>query len=204
MDIRFRTMTVEPKWRRVGSHCNVRASYDKAIRSLRHELTQIGATDVVIEAGFSDSDLRNDGLPRATVRPRFSTVRVTFKKGGTPLSFVAGGHADYTQNVYLVSKTLEALRAVDRYGCTQANEQYKGWAQLPPGGGSVAVVEWSSVDAARTWMADLVVLPFGTPVRKLFIEASKMAHPDAGGSDELMSQVNRARDYIEANTRGVG
>ena len=69
-----------------------------------------------------------------------------------------------------------------------------------------AVQEWATVeDAARFLLGvdgfprpsdddiELVcIAPNGT-----YREAAKKAHPDAGGSNELMAKVNRAKDFID-------
>jgi len=39
-------------------------------------------------------------------------------------------------------------------------------------------------------------------VETVFRDAAKKAHPDVGGSNDLMSKVNRAKDFIIAATGG--
>lgn len=181
-----------------------RPGWSKAFELLRYELAKINATHVVVEAGYQPNQVRADGWPYSNAKPEHHQVRVSFKRGNVPMSFSQGGFSAIEYNVWLIGRTLNALRAVDRYGCTQGGEQYRGWAQLPSG---IQAAEWSSVeDAARFLLRtegvmvdqdgiDAVLLdPTGS-----YREAARKAHPDAGGSNDLMSKVNRARDYIEAH-----
>lgn len=211
-DITFRPMPDEPPYQALGKDCRPDASHARMMKLLRYELTKIGATDVIIEAGFTADNIRQDGMPYSGARPSHSTVRLTFRKGGkTPMSFTCGGHDDWVQNLYLIAMTLERLRAVARYGCVQADQQYRGWAQLPPGGG-IAAGEWLTLDAAARflWIAagwpenDLEKAQFRRVItdpevlRRVYQDAAKVSHPDAGGTVAQMSKVNRARDFIES------
>jgi len=40
-------------------------------------------------------------------------------------------------------------------------------------------------------------------VETVFRDAAKRAHPDVGGSNDLMSKVNRAKDFIIAATEAA-
>lgn len=202
IEMMFRPMTVEPSYKNLG-RCSIRPTHTDSMKAIRYELARIGATDVIIEAGFAEHQIRNDGYPYSGAKPNHSTVRISFRRGGkTPMAMTCGGHSEWYFNVYLIAKTLEALRAVDRYGCTQGGEQYEGWSQLPPPPPPAdptpgRAQEWRGVASARRWMGDLCGMPEGTPIEVLYRECAKKAHPDAGGSNELMAKVTRARDYIE-------
>jgi hypothetical protein len=203
MDITFQPMMKEPKFKHLPGDCRCKASHAKALATLKYELGRIGATNVVLEAGFTDRQLRLDGTPRAEHKPVHSTVRITFKKDGKlPLSFTAGGHSDWVINIYLVAKTLEMLRAVERYACVQGEEQYRGFSSLPPGASSIIAAEWASPLDAAHFLATLggyIVPRTGIPtnIKEVYHTAAKKAHPDAGGSTDLMSKVNRAMEFIE-------
>lgn len=194
----------EIKWRAAPKDLKTpKASYTRAFSLLRYELSRIKATDVILEAGFRLDQLRNDGQPYLNAKPEHSSCRLSFKKGGkTPLSFECGSFSAFHVNVYLIAMTLERLRAVERYGCTQGDQQYRGWSQLPPsGGGGIQTAEWASKEDALQFLADVagnvddVYLP---DLPHVYRDAARKAHPDAGGSNELMSKVNRARDFIAA------
>lgn len=180
-------------------------NWSKAFELLRYELARIKATNVIIEAGYKPNQVRADGWPYSNAKPEHSQVRVSFERSGTPIAFLQVGFKAVEYNVWLIAMTLQALRAVDRYGCSQSGEQYKGWAQLPPGKESIAAAEWSSVEYAMRFLCQigngevLSLLPADLDV--VYRAAARKAHPDAGGSNELMAKVNRAKDYIERAVR---
>jgi hypothetical protein len=203
MHITFRPMPVEPKWKKIDkSVFQMKPTPGTAMLKLKYELGRIGATDIVLEAGFTENQLRNDDYPRADARPSHSTIRITFKRQGTtPMSMTCGGAADWWFNVHLIASTLERLRAIERYGCVQGAEQYAGWNALPPSQ-PIAASEWASVEQACRFLADTggLVYTGGTldaaMLDRFYEQAAKRAHPDVGGSNDLMAKVNRARAYI--------
>lgn len=207
-EITFRPLLIEPDWQELGRGCNVSPTPARAVAELRIELSRINATNAVLEAGFFAEQLRQtDGMPLANARPRFSTVRVTFLRGGKqPMSMTCGGHEHWYCNVYLIALTLRALRAVDRYGCTRAGEQYRGWDALP---GGVAEQEpfVNPVDAADYLLrqsggsnpgqeAMRLVLTDDAVLASVFRAAAMRHHPDRGGSADVMRKCTEARDYI--------
>jgi hypothetical protein len=195
-EVQFRYMPYQKNWRPVHKDSRaLRANWSKAFAALKYELARIDAKNVVVEAGYPESRLRNDGWPIANANREHGQVRVSFTREGVPMSFFFGGWTDTEQNVYMIALTLKALRAVDRYGCAQAGEQYRGWSALPPGN-AIAAEEWPNVESARRWLAEIACMAAGTHIDGLFRAAAMKAHPDAGGSNELMAKVNRARAYI--------
>lgn len=187
---------------------------------LRCELAAIGVRSAVIQADLDPSDIRLDGVPRSNARFRTGRVILSFthpKLGD--LSMPCWQFRDLWDNLRAIVKTLEALRAVDRYGVTQRAEQYRGWSALPPAGTAIVVAEFATAeDAARFLLKTAHNDPAHTPapgVIKLVIDdaefrstayraASKTAHPDTGGSETLMRRVNAARDMIERGQKAGG
>jgi hypothetical protein len=178
----------------------ISTNWSKAFEKLRYELARIKATEVVIEAGYKASQVRADGWPYSSAKPEHGQVRVSFKKAGTlAMAFLCGGWREVEQNVYMIALTLERLRAIERYGCVQSEEQYRGWARLPAGN-TIAMGEWATAEDALRWLASVAGFAATVSLRDLdqvYRAASRKAHPDLGGSDELMAKVNRAKEYIE-------
>jgi len=195
----------------VASARQANPNWSKAFEKLRYELSRIDAKDVVIEAGYKPHQVRADGWPYSNASPEHHQVRVSFRKGTLPMSFFQGAFGGSNDcvpyNVWLIASTLTALRAVERYGCAQGGEQYRGWAQLPPGSGSapIAAAEWPSVEAAMRFLSGVgdgqVVSVLPADVDIVYRAAARKAHPDKGGSAELMAKVNRARDYISGGMK---
>ncbi len=205
VDVRFRYMKPLAKRKNIGRHCNVRAGWSKIMDTLRDELRRAGATDVILEAGYPDNTFRPDGWPYSNAKPLHPDVRLSFKKNGkTPLAFECGGWDRFDLNVYMIALTLNSLRAVDRYGCTQGDQQYRGWAQLPPAQ-PIAAAEWPHVEGAMRFLASVAGAGAWTLADLLVVyrAAAKKAHPDAGGTQDLMAKVNRAKEYIDANLGGA-
>ena len=182
-------------------------SWSKAFELLRYELHRINAKDVVIEAGYKPHQVRSDGWPYSSAAPEHQQVRVSFSTNGVPVSFFQGHFAGSIDcvpyNVWLIAMTLQALRAVNRYGCSRAGEQYRGWSQLPPGG--IPTQEWASLEEAARWLlaqTEINMSPanlLGNPknLRLVYRQVASEAHPDAGGRVEVMAKVNRCKDFIE-------
>lgn len=178
--------------------------YTDTLDRLEREMHHLAASDIVILVDAPHEQIRNDGWPRSTMRPNTPGVIVTFE---TPvlgkLRYEAGKFNVWDQNLRAVAMTLERLRAVDRYGCTKG-EQYTGWKALPAG---IPAHEWSSAEEAMKFILQTAgltnqitnlpeVVNDPEAVDVWFKRAARKAHPDAGGDHELMSKVNRARDYI--------
>jgi len=208
-DVQFRYMPKQAKWRPVHKDSKgIKATWSRAFAALKYELGRIDAKSVIVEAGYPENRLRNDGWPIANATREHGHVRISFTKNGVPMSFFFGGWVETEQNVYMIALTLKALRAVERYGCAQAGEQYRGWSALPPGGG-IAAAEWSSVEEAAKFLCTVAWGPHadtrnvvpgvasGPMLDEVYRRAAKKAHPDVGGSNDLMSKVNRAKDFIE-------
>lgn len=179
--------------------------YTDTLDRLEREMRHLGATDIVFLVDADHSHIRNDGWPKSTMRPSTPGIIVTFE---TPafgaMRYESGRFNSWEQNLRAVAMTLERLRAVDRYGCTKG-EQYTGWKKLPTG---MPTGEWASVEAAMRFLcligqpSTLSVLP--SDLDTVYRAAARKAHPDAGGSHEVMSKVNRAKDYIEKSVAAPG
>lgn len=164
---------------------------------LNTELLKLGANEVVIEADFRESDIRLDGMPRASARqPDFPGVRIAFESKHGPLKYETDSCVFWQHNVRSIALGLEALRAVDRYGITSRAEQYTGFKALPGG----PRVTFTSAAEALTWLRSeecLGIVGGGLMAAK---QAYRMAvrnhHPDAGGSPAMWARVNAAHQIL--------
>lgn len=175
---------------------------------LKSEIAAVGVIHAVIQADLDLSDIRLDGVPRANARYLTGRVIVSFDHPRLgPLSMPCWEFADLWDNLRAVAKTLEALRAVDRYGVTQRAEQYRGWSQLPPARAAIVPSQWSSPVEAARFLIQTAQVNFtdidarsaardAVDLRAVYHAAAAKAHPDAGGSEQLMRTVNAAREMI--------
>lgn len=151
---------------------------------LGRELRALSAKTVVIQLAIGETDLRNDGLPRASARPEHPGVILSLESPYGPLSYPCDTFTDWQSNLRGIALALEALRKVDRYGVTKNGEQYRGWRQLEGGAKSGPM----TVAEARAFMAQHG--DYRTAARKL--------HPDAGGSVEEFQRLQEAVRVLEA------
>jgi hypothetical protein len=174
-----------------------RGSYAQTLKLLEKELRAIDANHITIEAEFSESQIRNDGLPRAGATPAGPAVCLHFEKGKSKqvISLPCDTFRLYTDNLKAIALSLEALRKVDRYGVTQGAEQYKGFMRL------------EAPDPKRA-AKDFFVVHLGVPessidwtdIKPHYAELARKFHPDRGGEfRDLWDKLNDA--YTALNSR---
>jgi hypothetical protein len=161
-------------------------SYTKTLNLLERELDHLLAKDVIIQAYFQPDQIRNDGWPRSSARPWQPGVIVSFRVHKNFYSYPCDAFSGFEDNLRAIALTLEALRAINRYGVTQGHEQYEGFKQLN------APATLDPRAAAASFIA--IHAGVGTEdVRKdlngAFRLAAKKLHPDSGGSHDLFVQL---------------
>lgn len=180
------------------------ASWTSIVSMLRGELAKIGTRQCIVEMAVDEHDIRNDGWLRSTARPSAHGVRLSFESKHGPLCYEGCAWANWEHNVYAIARTLRAQRMIARDGCVKGDQVYRGWKQLPPGGSATAPIqasEFVSVEGAMRFLCSvgdgdtLAILPADLDI--VYKAAARKAHPDAGGSDAVMSKVNLARDFVE-------
>lgn len=139
-------------------------------------------------------------LALSSARPEHPALVLSFdtrEKGA--LSFPCSRYDRYEDNLRALALSLEALRAVDRYGVTQSAEQYRGWAQLPAGAS-----EEMTRNQAAIWLASVSVMPKdyilgGEGAREeAYKIAARRLHPDLGGSHEEFVRLGNAMKVLRA------
>ena len=172
-----------------------RAGYADTLRHLRNELRMIKAKDVILLMAIRERDLRLDGRPRADAKPDHPGCILTFVAKHGPMQMAVDRYERFEENLRAIAFSLEALRAVDRHGCTRNGEQYRGWLALPaPDAGPTTVEE------ARQLVIELIGPPvmWDDPecVQSAFREAAKLAHPDGGGSEDCFKRLMMAKEIL--------
>jgi len=172
-----------------------KAAWSDTLDLLDRELSHLGADVVVIQADFREEDIRLDGMPRSGARaPEHPGVIINFESAHGPLQYATDAHAFWQHNVRGIALGLAALRAVDRYGITKTGEQYTGWKQLTAGSGLTSREEAVVLLGRLTEQSpETVEVATGNgQLRSVYRQALKKAHPDLGGSTELLSSVRDA------------
>lgn len=165
-----------------------KAGYADTLELLKTELEFLGAKGAVVIQVVTrkgQTDLRRDGLLRAQAQVVHPGVRVSFESKHGPLTYSTdefeptwyGAMDGWKANLRAIGLSLQALRAVDRYGVTKLGEQYKGWLAIEGNG--------HDLGDARLVLANWANLVDGAPAdeRILLRAARANTHPDRNGGD---------------------
>jgi len=200
IDVRFRHF-VDPKLHKSRKRAQFRATLEKTFDALEYELNRLQAKEILIEAGFKNSDIRNNGWPRGGAKPEHPAIVLHFTSKGKALSFPSDAHETYHQNLHAVALTLEALRAVDRHGVSKGEEQYTGFAQLAAPGESESLA-WAAKTVAELSQhystAERIIAKDGDYIGA-FRAAVRIVHPDVGGKREDFDKLIQAASLLDAH-----
>lgn len=187
-----------------------RAGWSSTMDLLRSEIDHLDPSRVVLEADFRPEHLRRDGYPRGDARPNSPGVilRLELAKGQW-MNLPCDTYDDWKSNLRAIALTLEALRAIDRYGVTKNGEQYAGWMAIPAQTGGDPI---HSVAGAAAFLAEHAGMEDATDaiansasVRKIaFRKAATRLHPDTGGSHDDFARLQTAARVLETNQHEAG
>lgn len=179
-------------WPRTSIHRRGSSRFGKnlgfnQIKELQNELRLLGARNVVIS---SNVPVRNDGLPYASESKRRYDdpgVAVYFTLKGKQLSMARDKYWTPWENIRSLVLTIDGLRSMERHGgSTMMDRAFSGFTALPKASGA----NWWEVlkfnRATDTITSDAV--------KARHRELARDRHPDVGGSDHQMAELNRARD----------
>lgn len=170
-------------------------SMDSACQEVLDQLRMMGVdrNDVVISTNVPT---RLDGFPRSNMSaPSDKGVAVYFVRKKTNHVFAADSFCRVEDNLWAIAKSLEALRAIERYGVTQVMDRaFSGFAALP---------EKSST---RTCWDVFGMAPDTNEhiLRERFRQLCQLLHPDKnGGSHEGWHELTEAWNQIRMARRFV-
>jgi len=148
------------------------------------ELARMGASNIILSTSIP---LRNDGLPRANMRPDGGDtgVAVYFERKQKPMVFACDKYDRSEDNIYAIAKTIDAMRGIERWGASDMMERaFSGFKAL--NSENEGESWWSILGCAATSTAAEIDHAYKTQLRN--------CHPDVGGSHETMTKLNIARD----------
>lgn len=152
-----------------------------AITRLQDELDRIGARLPVIS---SNLETRLDGLPRSGQRKLNDPgVAVYFQLAGQPHCLPCDTYTDAAANLAAVAAHIAATRAIERHGVASVREMFSGFAQIAAPG----KLNWWDVLQCRPDSPRTII-------EEQFRRLARDRHPDRGGSNTLMAELNAARD----------
>jgi hypothetical protein len=169
-----------------GSRFGDPSIYD-CCQKLKKELSLLGAKEIIISTSVP---LRRDGIPLA--KPPVDGdpgAAVYFTKGGRSQCIAIDTYPRVEHNLRALALTVEAMRAIDRWGGAEILDRaFTGFAALP------GRFEW--------WMV------LGVPrsasreiVQQAYRRLVKQHDPDLGGSHEAMAEINRAFEEAKQVTK---
>lgn len=201
INLRFVPIEKWPQERTKRRQCSpFSVKYAKLLDDLEDELKKLGARDIVVQAGLSRDDIRNDGWPRGGAVFHDPGVILSFvNRKGEEIAFPCDTYHGYQANLRAISLTLTALRSIDRYGVSKHAEQYKGWKKLPPAPKRMTVVEALSFVGRHGGGSYPVYPDSADKFTSAYREAAKRLHPDKPdtGSHEQFVLLQQAAEVVE-------
>jgi hypothetical protein len=171
-------------WTRTGAkkRSQFRTTFGKARDELFRELKLLGVNDwnVILS---SNIPVRRDGLPYAgQANPEDPGIAVYFRYKEKPMVFACDTYISAVDNLWAITKSIEALRGIKRWGASDMLERsFTGFQALPPARTSNW---WEVLGVPRTSTYE--------QVSDAWKKLAKIHHPDKGGSEAEMSRLNRA------------
>lgn len=163
---------------------NFKTNFGKARDRCLGEIRMLGGKRPVVSTNLP---LRLDGLPYANARAADGDpgVAVYFEYKGKAMCFACDRWAKIEDNMHAISLTIGALRGIARWGTGDMMEAaFTGFTALPAPGQTTA----------RGW-PEVLELPPGATLEKAkenYRRLSMIRHPDRGGSEDAMSELNWA------------
>src|ERR1043166_2162657 len=177
-----------------------RATWGKTLDLLSYELGRLDAFSVVIQIDLMPHEFRIDGWPKGKARPAFPGVVVSFSSPTGAMSFPCDRYTRWEDNLRAIALSLEALRAVDRYGVTRRAEQYRGFTKLAAAGSDQMTREGAAALLAHLagdkQLEPLLLSRDVDAIEYAYNLARRSAHPDVGGSHEAFVQLQHARELL--------
>jgi hypothetical protein len=163
---------------------------------------RLGGSRIVIT---SNLPTRNDGLPYAnSAEPDDPGIAVWWVAKGNEQVMACDRWNRTRDNMHAVELSLAALLGLGRWGTTQIVERaFAGFAALPPGPEPDAPPPQRP--APRPWR-DVLGMPGLRDIDPEFVldmargqykRLARIAHPDAGGTDAQMAELNAAMEAAE-------
>jgi hypothetical protein len=156
-----------------------KVDFDKAVRELGYEIERMGGRYPVLSTNL---ELTIDGRPRRDRgEPRDRGVAVYFELKGKQKVFACDTFFSVKDNLRAIGLTIAALRAIERFGASDMLER--------------ALSAFEALPAPKCW--DILGVPAGAPAEAVNAAYRRLAathHPDRGGSNDRMAELNVARD----------
>jgi len=157
---------------------------------LKDEIGRLGGKNLIIS---TDMRTRIDGEPMANARePEDTGASVYFDLNGKTVCLACDKWLRLWENLYSIAKTIDAMRAIDRWGVSDLlDRMFTGFIAITDG----SEKQWFDVLGVDKNASE-------EEVKKAYRERMRNAHPDAGGSDVIASEIITAYKRFNS-TRGT-
>lgn len=170
----------EPQHSRFGEW-NKKPSIYAATEKIIYEMRLFGGQDLIVSTNLK---LKKDGLPYSGQKePQDRGVAVYFFYDGAQKVIACDSFDKIGCNLWAIGKTIEAMRGIDRWGCSQIiTKAFTGFVALAE---VTQETWWQVLGVAENAKND--------EVKTAFREKSKFYHPDInGGDDTHFKKINEA------------
>lgn len=162
----------------------VAVSLNVALQRIERRISALGASDPTLS---SNVRIRLDGLPDSRNSEVIDPgVAVYFRFRGRATVLACDRYHRVADNIAAISAHIDALRRIDRYGVGTIEQALAGYRALP----ADTAADWRNVFGFGA--DERVTVPI---LQERFKQRAHVAHPDKGGTEEMMMHINRARDY---------
>ncbi len=162
-----------------------KSTVERARDFIIHEIRRMEGTDVIISTNVPVNkygELRGD-YPNS--RLDNTGAAVYFKLKGKDVVICCDTYIKLVDNLTAIGKTIENLRAIDRWGVSDFLERaFTGFKGLPEQAGTETKDCWEILGIAPNSSQDAVKAAWKALV--------KIHHPDNGGSHDRMTEINNA------------
>lgn len=150
----------------------------------------LGRDDVVISTNLK---LRLDGLPRSDqAAPTDAGVAVYWQtRKGDRKVMAIDRYYKVADNLAAVAATLDAMRAIERHGgAAILDRAFTGFVALPAPGETMRAAWWIVLGLNTK-------SPTSDELKQAYRRSASAAHPDKGGSNAAMAEVNAAYEQAK-------
>lgn len=176
-----------PRRKHSARSSRFQVTHDRALKDLSTEIERLGGRYAVLSTNV---ELRLDGTTTGGWEPRDPGVAVYFELKGTQKVFACDTFTTVTSNIRAISLTINAFRALDRFGASGLLERaLTGFDALP-----APTSHWEILGVKKGASQD--------EIGAAFRARAKEAHSDVGGSDGRMRALIAARQAALIETTG--
>lgn len=162
-------------------------TFAEARDALLEEAWRHCPTSVTLSTNFQPG---RNGPQEGRRRPDDEGVAIYFQRHGKPYVMACDRYHEAEGNMRSLALALEALRQLERHGGgTMMEKAFAGFAALPP------PTPWWEVLGCPS-------KPTAAEIEAAYRAKARAAHPDAGGSDAQMAEINAARDHARRSIQG--